>query len=591
MPGTRSWSSSSRRRRRRRSRSTSATATRSRPRSGTSATSSSPRTCRPSSRRARSASSRSTSRTTSTPYYVVTDAKKKTVADLKRALKDADELYLATDEDREGEAIAWHLLEVLKPKVPVQADGVPRDHQGRDPGGHEQHPRARHRARRRAGDPPHPRPPLRLRGLAGALAQGRARALRRSRAVRRHPPRRRPRARAPRVRRRELLGPDRTSCCRTTSAERSAFESRLARLDGKRVASGPRLRRPRPAQGRRRRPRRGGSRGARRRAAPAEHRVHGRRIVESKPYTRRPAAPFTTSTLQQEAARKLRFSARQTMSVAQSLYENGYITYMRTDSPTLSQQAIKAARSQAAKLYGAETVPEKPRVYTGKIKNAQEAHEAIRPSGETFRTPSELPASLRGNDFKLYDLIWKRTVASQMADAQGSTASVTITRARPTRRRTPPSSRRPAPSSPSAASSRPTKRATTRSATSRMPPRPTSSAAAAADRGQVLDLGERRGQGPRDQPAAALHRGEPGQDARRAGHRPPVDLREHHLDDHRPRLRHPARHGARAELDRVQRRPPARGVLRRPGRVRLHGRAWRTTSTASPTARRTASTG
>ena len=148
--------------------------------------------------------------------------------------------------------------------------------------------------------------------------------------------------------------------------------------------------------------------------------------LESKPYTRRPAAPFTTSTLQQEAARKLRFSARQTMSVAQGLYENGYITYMRTDSPTLSQQAITAARTQAAALYGADTIPEKPRVYSGKNKSAQEAHEAIRPSGDTFRTPSELQSVLRGNDWKLYDLIWKRTVASQMADAKGSTATVTI---------------------------------------------------------------------------------------------------------------------------------------------------------------------
>jgi len=148
--------------------------------------------------------------------------------------------------------------------------------------------------------------------------------------------------------------------------------------------------------------------------------------LETKPYTRRPAAPFTTSTLQQEAARKLRFSARQTMSVAQGLYENGHITYMRTDSPNLSQQAVDAARNQAAQLYGAETVPEKPRVYTGKSKNAQEAHEAIRPAGDVFKTPSELSTVLRGNDFKLYDLIWKRTVASQMADARGSTASVTI---------------------------------------------------------------------------------------------------------------------------------------------------------------------
>src|SRR6185437_13942454 len=122
--------------------------------------------------------------------------------------------------------------------------------------------------------------------------------------------------------------------------------------------------------------------------------------VDSKPYSRRPAAPFTTSTLQQEAARKLRFSARQTMSVAQSLYENGYITYMRTDSASLSQQATNAARSQAAKLYGPETVPDKPRLYKGKSKNAQEAHEAIRPAGEVFRTPAELEKSLRGPELR-----------------------------------------------------------------------------------------------------------------------------------------------------------------------------------------------
>ena len=148
--------------------------------------------------------------------------------------------------------------------------------------------------------------------------------------------------------------------------------------------------------------------------------------VESKPYSRRPAAPFTTSTLQQESARKLRLSARDTMRVAQSLYENGYITYMRTDSTSLSQQAITAARAQATKLYGADSIPDKPRLYASKSKNAQEAHEAIRPSGEVFRTPTELQSVLRGTEFRLYDLIWKRTVASQMADAKGQTATVTI---------------------------------------------------------------------------------------------------------------------------------------------------------------------
>ncbi len=218
--------------------------------------------------------------------------------------------------------------------------------------------------------------------------------------------------------------------------------------------------------------------------------------VESKPYTRRPAAPFTTSTLQQEAARKLRFSARQTMSVAQSLYENGYITYMRTDSPTLSQQAIQAARAQATKLYGAESLSPQPRQYTGKSKNAQEAHEAIRPSGEVFRTPSELASALRGNEFKLYDLIWKRTVASQMADAKGSTASVTIaaqTESEGTRRVHGVA----APSSPSAASWPPTRRVTTRSAT------PTTTGrgeAAAAQGGPGARPRRARGEGPRDHP-------------------------------------------------------------------------------------------
>jgi DNA topoisomerase-1 len=150
------------------------------------------------------------------------------------------------------------------------------------------------------------------------------------------------------------------------------------------------------------------------------------RSLETKPYTRRPAAPFTTSTLQQEASRKLRMASRQTMRTAQSLYENGYITYMRTDSPVLSTQAIDAARRQAAELYGADHLPDKPRVYASKSKGAQEAHEAIRPAGDNFRTPAQVARELSGDQFRLYELIWKRTVASQMADARGSTASVRI---------------------------------------------------------------------------------------------------------------------------------------------------------------------
>src|SRR3954471_18190897 len=150
------------------------------------------------------------------------------------------------------------------------------------------------------------------------------------------------------------------------------------------------------------------------------------RSVDEKPYTRRPAAPFTTSTLQQEASRKLRFSSRHAMRVAQTLYENGFITYMRTDSTVLSNEALTAARSQAAELYGPEYVPERPRVYASKSKNAQEAHEAVRPAGDRFRTPAQVSGQLRGDEFRLYELIWKRTVASQMADARGSTATVRL---------------------------------------------------------------------------------------------------------------------------------------------------------------------
>ena len=150
------------------------------------------------------------------------------------------------------------------------------------------------------------------------------------------------------------------------------------------------------------------------------------RSVEEKPYTRRPAAPFMTSTLQQEASRKLRFSAQTTMRVAQRLYERGYITYMRTDSTTLSETALTAARTQARELYGAEYVPDAPRRYDRKVKNAQEAHEAIRPAGERFRTPDQVRGELDRDEQALYELVWMRTVASQMADARGQTVSLRL---------------------------------------------------------------------------------------------------------------------------------------------------------------------
>ncbi len=356
------------------------------------------------------------------PYYVVSDAKKKTVADLKRALKGADELFLATDEDREGEAIAWHLLQELKPKVPVKrmvfheitkdaiqyAIANPRELDTALVDAQE----TRRILDRLYGFEVSP---VLWRKVGPGLSAGRVQ----SAATRLVVDRERERLAFVAAGYWDLIAK------LTPELEPSEFDSKLVRLNGKRIASGRDF----------------DDKGALKAdvivvdeaAATAladELRAPAVPItvasVESKPYTRRPASPFTTSTLQQEAGRKLRFSARQTMSVAQSLYENGYITYMRTDSPTLSPQAIETARSQARSLYGAASVPDAPRVYTSKSKNAQEAHEAIRPSGDTFRTPSELQSVLRGNDFKLYELIWKRTVASQMADAKGSTASITI---------------------------------------------------------------------------------------------------------------------------------------------------------------------
>jgi len=355
------------------------------------------------------------------PYYVVSDAKKKTVADLKRALKGADELYLATDEDREGEAIAWHLLQELKPKVPVHrmvfheitkdAIQYARDHTREIDTALVDAQETRRILDRLYG---YEVSPVLWRKVGPGLSAGRVQ----SAATRLVVDRERERLAFRTASYWDLIAG------LTPKEEKDRFESKLVRIDGKRIAAG----RDFDDKGQLKGDVVALDEAAAQTLADAL-REHGSATVtglESKPYTRRPAAPFTTSTLQQEAGRKLRFSARQTMSVAQSLYENGHITYMRTDSPTLSQQAIEAARSQARKLYGAETVPDAPRLYTGKSKNAQEAHEAIRPSGDTFKTPAELQSVLRGNDWKLYDLIWKRTVASQMADAKGSTATVTI---------------------------------------------------------------------------------------------------------------------------------------------------------------------
>ena len=355
------------------------------------------------------------------PYYVVSDQKKKTVSDLKRALKDADELYLATDEDREGEAIAWHLLQVLKPKVPVKrmvfheitkdAIAHARDNTRELDTALVDAQETRRILDRLYG---YEVSPVLWRKVGPGLSAGRVQSAATRLVV-------------DRERERLAFVPAGywDVSARFAPETGQDFAARLARLDGRRIATGRDFDDRGKLKGEALLLDGESARGLV--TAIEQEQPQGTVLsIESKPYTRRPAAPFTTSTLQQEAARKLRFSAKQTMSVAQGLYENGYITYMRTDSPSLSAQAIQAARSQAARLFGAETVPDAPRTYSGRSKNAQEAHEAVRPSGDTFRTPDELRGTLGTNDLRLYELIWRRTVASQMVDARGSTATVVV---------------------------------------------------------------------------------------------------------------------------------------------------------------------
>ncbi|QUW18492.1 type I DNA topoisomerase [Agrococcus sp. Marseille-Q4369] len=357
------------------------------------------------------------------PYYVVSDEKKKTVSELKKALKDADELILATDEDREGEAIAWHLLEVLKPKVPVKRmvfHEITKDaiEQAKDQMRELNMPLVDAQETRRILDRlyGYEVSPVLWRKVRQGLSAGRVQS---------------PTARLIVDRERERMAFVPAAYwslaaqfeAPQSTTQGSRFGARLVRLDGARVATGSDF------------DDRGQIKGVRTildqeaaesLASELERAAFQVASVESKPYRRRPSAPFTTSTLQQEAGRKLKLSAKQTMSVAQSLYEQGYITYMRTDSPSLSAQAIKAAREQATALYGKGSIPQAARHYSGKSKSAQEAHEAIRPSGDAFRTPAEVKASLTPNEHRLYELIWKRTVASQMIDATGQTATITI---------------------------------------------------------------------------------------------------------------------------------------------------------------------
>lgn len=359
------------------------------------------------------------------PYYVVDGDKKKKVAELKRALKDADELLLATDEDREGEAIAWHLLEVLKPKVPVKRMVF-----------HEITKEAIQRAVNETRDIDiqmvdaqetrrvldrlygYEVSPVLWRKVKQGLSAGRVQSV----ATRMVVERERERMAFTSASYWDVEGEFAPSNGRGQASDH--FQARLTGVDGSRVATGRDFADTGELKT-------SGVRHLDAALATAIAEAMGEstvtvREVSEKPYTRRPSAPFTTSTLQQEASRKLRLGSQSAMRTAQRLYENGYITYMRTDSTTLSGSAISAARRQATDLYGAEYIPDAPRTYGKKSKNAQEAHEAIRPAGDSFRTPAQVAGELKGQEYALYELIWKRTVASQMSDARGSTASVKL---------------------------------------------------------------------------------------------------------------------------------------------------------------------
>ncbi|MFD7222840.1 type I DNA topoisomerase [Streptomyces sp. NPDC059892] len=358
------------------------------------------------------------------PIYVVNADKKAQVRKLKELLAESDELYLATDEDREGEAIAWHLQEVLKPKVPVHrmvfheitkdairaAVANPRELNTRMVDAQE----TRRILDRLYG---YEVSPVLWKKVMRGLSAGRVQSV----ATRLVVERERERIAFRSAEYWDLTGTFSTGRAGDAS-DPSSLVARLNAVDGRRVAQGRdfgpdgRLKSDQVLHL--------DEANARALAAALENASFSVRSVESKPYRRSPYAPFRTTTLQQEASRKLGFGAKSTMQVAQKLYENGFITYMRTDSTTLSDTAVSAARAQVTQLYGASYLPDRPRTYAGKVKNAQEAHEAIRPSGDRFRTPAE--TGLTGDQFKLYELIWKRTVASQMKDAVGNSVTVKI---------------------------------------------------------------------------------------------------------------------------------------------------------------------
>jgi len=352
------------------------------------------------------------------PLYIIPSEKKKRVQELKEALKDADEVYLATDEDREGESISWHLLEVLKPKIPVKRlvfheitkeaiDEALRNYREVD----EDLVKAQETRRiidRLFG---YSVSPVLWKKMARGLSAGRVQSVAMRLLVERE---------RERIKFRKATYWDLKGKFKKLSEDLTEFEADLSHVGGKRIAIGKDFD-----------PNTGKLDGksdvvlidekkARELFDALSSATPKVSSIEEKPFTTRPYAPFTTSTLQQEGGAKLSFPARRTMQVAQILYENGFITYMRTDSTTLSEEALKAARALIGKEYGKDYLPSEPRIYKTKVKNAQEAHEAIRPAGAQFHHPSEVKEKLGQEAFRLYELIWKRTVASQMTDATGT---------------------------------------------------------------------------------------------------------------------------------------------------------------------------
>ena len=353
-----------------------------------------------------------------TPLYVISQDKKKKVADLKSKLKQCDQLYLATDPDREGEAIAWHLLEVLKPKVPVrrmvfneitksailEAAENTRELDENLIDAQE----TRRILDRLYG---YEVSPVLWKKVMPRLSAGRVQSVA-TRVI------------VERERERMAFIPAEYWDLTATLQSTPDFDARLSALDGKRVAAGRDFNDKGQLKG---------DEVVVVKQAEAEQLASALKgatmtvdSVEHKPYSRKPAAPFMTSTLQQEAGRRLHYTSERTMRIAQRLYENGHITYMRTDSTSLSKQGLDAARGAATSIFGAEFVSDGPRTYDRKVKNSQEAHEAIRPAGESFATPGQLAGQLDAEEYKLYELIWKRTVACQMADAKGTSMKVTV---------------------------------------------------------------------------------------------------------------------------------------------------------------------